>query len=117
MILHARSTEQILWTRGTNEGINLVASSWGRSQLKEGDRVLVSAMEHHSNIVPWQMVAEATGARGEASPVDGAGTLDMAALKNTLDERRNVMSDGHVCTAHGPVQQIQDVSAVAPQAE
>src|SRR5690625_352836 len=58
--LNAGSTEQILWTRGTTEGINLVASSWGRSQLKEGDRVLVSAMAHHSNIVPWQMVAEAT---------------------------------------------------------
>src|SRR5690625_7373806 len=102
MILHARSTEQILWTRGTNEGINLVASSWGRSQLKEGDRVLVSAMEHHSNIVPWHRVAEATGARVEAIPVDGTGTLDMAALQNMLDERVAVAYVCHICNGPGP---------------
>lgn len=113
--LNAGSTEQILWTRGTTEGINLVASSWGRSQLKEGDRVLVSAMEHHSNIVPWQMVAEATGAQVEAIPVDGTGTLDMAALQNMLDERVKMVSVGHVSNALGTVNPIQDVIALARQ--
>src|SRR5690606_2500617 len=68
--LNAPAPRQILWTRGTTEGINMVASSWGRSQLQAGDRVLVSAMEHHSNIVPWQMVALERGASVEAIPVD-----------------------------------------------
>ena len=68
--LNAPDARQILWTRGTTEAINLVATCWGRSQLQQGDRILVSAMEHHSNIVPWQMVAAECGASVEAIPVD-----------------------------------------------
>ncbi|WP_258271125.1 aminotransferase class V-fold PLP-dependent enzyme, partial [Escherichia coli] len=60
-LINAAEARQVIWTRGTSEGINLVAASWGRSQLKAGDRILVSAMEHHSNIVPWQMIAEQMG--------------------------------------------------------
>jgi cysteine desulfurase/selenocysteine lyase len=66
--IHAPDTKQIIWTRGTTESINLVAASWGKKNLKAGDRILVSAMEHHSNIVPWQLIAQATGARVEAIP-------------------------------------------------
>src|SRR5690606_1463544 len=60
--INAAEARQVIWTRGTSEGINLVASSWGRTNLKQGDRILVSAMEHHSNIVPWQMIALEVGA-------------------------------------------------------
>ncbi|MDQ2077259.1 cysteine desulfurase [Marinimicrobium sp. ABcell2] len=111
--LNAPSTQQILWTRGTTEGVNLVASSWGRSNLKAGDRVLVSAMEHHSNIVPWQMAAAATGASVEAIPVDETGTLDMTALNILLDERVKMVSLGHVSNALGTVNPIEDVIALA----
>ena len=61
--LNAPSNRQIIWTRGTTESVNLVAASWGRTFLKPGDRILVSAMEHHSNIVPWQLAVQATGAK------------------------------------------------------
>src|SRR5690606_23567457 len=80
-LINAAEPRQIIWTRGTSEGINLVAASWGRSQLREGDRILVSAMEHHSNIVPWQMIAAQMGATVEPSPVSNDGTLDLDALQ------------------------------------
>ncbi len=111
--LNAPSSDQVLWTRGTTEGINLVASSWGRSNLQPGDRVLVSAMEHHSNIVPWQMAAEATGAKVEAIPVDATGTLDVQAFADMLDERVKMVSIGHVSNALGTVNPVQDIIALA----
>lgn len=111
--LNSPSRELILWTRGTTEGINLVANSWGRSQLQAGDRILVSAMEHHSNIVPWQMVAEATGAVVEAIPVDETGTLDIAAFEQMLDPRVKMVSVGHVSNALGTVNPIEDMIELA----
>lgn len=115
--LNAPGREQILWTRGTTESINLVAHSWGRTELKPGDRVLVSAMEHHSNIVPWQMVAEATGARVEAIPVDKTGTLDMDALESQLKKGRvRMVSVGHVSNALGTVNPIAQVIKLSHEA-
>lgn len=111
--LNAPSSDQVLWTRGTTEGVNLVASSWGRVNLQAGDRVLVSAMEHHSNIVPWQMAAEATGAKVEAIPVDATGTLDVQAFADMLDERVKMVSIGHVSNALGTVNPVQDIIALA----
>ncbi len=107
--LNAESTKQILWTRGTTESINLVASCWGRNALKTGDRILVSAMEHHSNIVPWQMGAAATGARVEAIPVDASGTIDMDAFKNMLDQRVRMVAVGHVSNALGTINPIAEI--------
>ena len=83
--INASDAKQIIWTRGTTESINLVAASWGRANLKTGDRILVSAMEHHSNIVPWQLIAQATGAVVEAIPVDSTGTIDMQIFESMLD--------------------------------
>lgn len=115
--LNAPGREQILWTRGTTEGINLVAHSWGRTELKPGDRILVSAMEHHSNIVPWQMIAEATGARVEAIPVDKTGTLDMDAFESLLKEGRvRMVSIGHVSNALGTVNPIEQVIQLSHEA-
>ena len=77
--LNARSPREIVFVRGTTEAINLVASSWGRTRLTEGDEVLISAMEHHSGIVPWQMICRETGARLRVIPVDDDGEIDLAA--------------------------------------
>lgn len=111
--LHAESPEQIIWTRGTTEAINLVASSWGDSELRSGDRILVSAMEHHSNIVPWQMVASRTGARVEAIPVDSSGTLDVKALASMLDDTVRMVAVGHVSNALGTVNPVIDIVRMA----
>lgn len=115
--LNAPGREQILWTRGTTESINLVAHSWGRTELKPGDRVLVSAMEHHSNIVPWQLIAEAIGARVEAIPVDKTGTLDMGAFESLLKEGGvRMVSIGHVSNALGTVNPIEQVIKLSHEA-
>ena len=113
--LNAADRREILWTRGTTEAINLVAATWGRSSLKAGDRILVSAMEHHSNIVPWQMVAEEKGARVEAVPVDETGTLDLAAYSSMLDERVKMVAIGHVSNALGTINPVPDIIRMARQ--
>ncbi|BFM20575.1 SufS family cysteine desulfurase [uncultured Gilvimarinus sp.] len=111
--INAPAKEQLLWTRGTTEGINVVAASWGRAHLKPGDRVLVSAMEHHSNIVPWQMVAEATGATVEPIAVSADGTIDIAAFTAQLDTRVKMVAIGHVSNALGSVNPVADIVALA----
>ena len=83
--LNARSAEEIIFTRGTTEGINLVASTWGSKFIKPGDRILLTEMEHHSNIVPWQLLAERTGAKVSYLPVTGdRGQLDLERLDEWL---------------------------------
>ncbi len=112
-LLNAEDARQILWTRGTTESINLVAASWGRSSLQPGDRILVSAMEHHSNIVPWQMVAAERGATVEPIPVDRSGTLDMTALAAMLDGRVRMVAVGHVSNALGSINPVDRIVALA----
>ena len=113
IFLNAPDARQILWTRGTSEAINLVAASWGRSQLQQGDRILVSAMEHHSNIVPWQMVAAERGASVEAIPVDASGTLDLQALQGMLDARVRMVAVGHVSNALGTINPVAEIARMA----
>lgn len=107
------SAKQILWTRGTTESINLVASCWGRSNLTAGDRILVSAMEHHSNIVPWQMVAQEKGAKVEAIPVDASGTIDLNAFASMLDEQVKMVSVGQVSNALGTINPVEQIIQLA----
>ncbi len=111
--INAAEARQVIWTRGTTESINLVAASWGRANLQAGDRVLVSAMEHHSNIVPWQLVAAEKGASVEPIPVDANGTLDLAALEAMLDDRVKLVACGHVSNALGTVNPVADVVRLA----
>jgi cysteine desulfurase/selenocysteine lyase len=111
--LKAPAANQVIWTRGTTESINLVAATWGRTNLKAGDRILVSAMEHHSNIVPWQMVAQATGAQVEPIPVDVAGTIDLTAFESMLDSRVKMVAVGHVSNALGTINPIEKMIALA----
>lgn len=115
-LINAAEPREIIWTRGTSESINLVAASWGRSTLKPGDRILVSAMEHHSNIVPWQMIAAQMGATVEPIPVDSTGTLDLDALQQMLDERVRMVACGHVSNALGTVNPVERIVQLAHQA-
>lgn len=112
--LNAAESRELIWTRGTTEAINLVAASWGRSQLQAGDRILVSAMEHHSNIVPWQMVAAERGASVEPIPVDASGTLDLSALQAMLEAGRvRMVACGHVSNALGSFNPVEQIIALA----
>ncbi len=101
--------EQVIWTRGTTESINLVSNSWGGTHLTEGDRVLVPALEHHSNIVPWQMVAARCGARVEEIPVTDVGEVDLDALANMLDNRVRLVACGHISNALGTVNPVEEI--------
>jgi cysteine desulfurase/selenocysteine lyase len=108
--------EQVIWTSGTTGAINLVAHSWGRSTLRPGDRVLVSWLEHHSNIVPWQLVAAATGAEVVPIPVTDAGEIDLDALAGLLDARVKMVAVNHVSNALGTVNPVAEIVRLAKSA-
>ncbi len=107
--INSPSPSQVIWTSGTTEAINLVANSWGRSELRAGDRILVSWMEHHSNIVPWQIVAGATGAEVHPIPITDSGEIDLDALDALLDERVKMVAVNHVSNALGTVNPVEEI--------
>nr|WP_229819229.1 cysteine desulfurase [Kordiimonas sediminis] len=109
----ARSTRECLFVRGATEGINLVAQAWGRAFLKEGDEIILSEMEHHSNIVPWQMVAEEKGATIKAIPVLDDGSLDMEAYKSLLSDRTKMVAVAHVSNSIGTINPVKDIIKMA----
>jgi cysteine desulfurase/selenocysteine lyase len=112
--LGAPSVETIIFTRGTTEGINLVASSWGSRNVSAGDVILLTEMEHHSNIVPWQLLAERTGARIEWAPVLGdEGLLDMAAVREALARRPKIFSFVHISNSLGTINPAAELCAIA----
>jgi cysteine desulfurase/selenocysteine lyase len=111
--LNAPAAKQIIWTRGTTESINLVAASWGKTNLQPGDRILVSAMEHHSNIVPWQLIAQSTGAKVEPIPVDANGNINMLAFDAMLDAHVKMVAVGHVSNAMGTINPIEKIITLA----
>ena len=111
--INARHSREIVFTRGTTESINLVAASFGQRFLKEGDEVVVSAMEHHSNIVPWQLACERQGAKLRVIPFDDDGVLDLEALRGMLNEKTRIVAVNHVSNTLGtvnPVRQIVDIA-------
>ncbi len=107
--LNAASTREIVFTRGTTEAINLVAQSWGRSNLGPDDEIIVSALEHHANLVPWQMAAAATGARLRVVPIDEHGQLRLGAFLELLNDRTRLVAMTHVSNALGTVVPIERV--------
>jgi cysteine desulfurase/selenocysteine lyase len=114
--LNAPSTDQIIFTSGTTAGINLVAQTYGRANFKAGDVILVSNLEHHSNIVPWQMIAQETGAEVQVIPVDNAGVLDMKAYVELLATKRvQFVAVNHVSNAIGTINPIQYIIEQAHQ--
>ncbi len=104
--INAPDPHTIVLTKGTTDGINLVAQSYGRSVLREGDEVLISWLEHHSNIVPWQLVCEQTGARLRVAPINDAGEVDLDAFDSLLSPRTRIVAVGHVSNALGTVNPI-----------
>jgi cysteine desulfurase/selenocysteine lyase len=111
--INARSTREIIFVRGTTEAINLVANSYGRGALRPGDEVLITHLEHHANIVPWQMVCAASGARLRAVPVLADGSLDMAAFRALLSERTRLVAVAHVSNALGTVLPVREIVQLA----
>ncbi len=111
--LNAAEDREIVFVRGTTEAINLVASGFGKSVLKAGDEVVISAMEHHSNIVPWQLVCEERGARLRVVPIDDAGELDLDAYEKLLGPRTRLVSIVHLSNALGTINPAKQIVEMA----
>ena len=112
----AASTREIVFTRGTTEGINLVASSWGRRNVGAGDEVLITGLEHHSNIVPWQMLCEEKGARLVVAPIDDDGAVSMEAFARLLGSRTKIVAVSHISNALGTVNPVRRMIELAQAA-
>ena len=114
--LNAASPEEIVFVKGTTEAINLVASSWGGSQLQAGDNIIITAMEHHANIVPWQMVAQRTGAEIRFIPLTDTSELDLSALPGLIDSRTRMLALTQVSNVLGTVNPVKEIIAQAKAA-
>ena len=111
--LNAQSSREIIFTRGTTEGINLVAQSYGRTNLKPGDDIVITTMEHHSNIVPWQLACEQTGAHLRVVPITDEGELELDALDRLLTDRTRLVAVVHLSNALGTINPVKKVTAIA----
>jgi cysteine desulfurase/selenocysteine lyase len=111
--IKAAHKEEIIFTKGTTEGINLVASTWGKANLNPGDEIILSTLEHHSNIVPWQIIAEKKGAKIKVIPINDDGAIDMAAFEAMLTNRTKIISIIHVSNALGVINPVEEIIAKA----
>jgi len=111
--LGASKVEEIVFVRGTTEGINLVAQSWGRNNVREGDEILITWLEHHANIVPWQMLCNATGAKLKVVPVDDRGQVILEEYERLLSDRTKIAAFSHVSNALGTVTPVQQMIEMA----
>ncbi|MFZ6001998.1 MAG: aminotransferase class V-fold PLP-dependent enzyme, partial [Bacteroidota bacterium] len=111
--IHARSTEEIIFVRGVTEGINLVAHSYGRPFVAKGDEIIVSAIEHHSNIVPWQMLCEEKGAVLKVIPVFDNGELDIDAYRKLLSPKTKMVIVNHASNSLGTVNPVKEIIRLA----
>jgi len=113
--INAASAREVVFTRGTTDGINLVAQSFGRTFLRAGDEILITGMEHHSNIVPWQLICQETGAVLRAVPLTDTGELDLPALHSLLSDRTRLVAVVHLSNALGTINPIREISSWAHQ--
>ena len=113
--IHAATTQEVIFTRGATESINLVAASFGRTYLQPGDEVIVSEMEHHSNIVPWQLACEAHGAKLKVLPFNAQGELIISELEALITERTKIVAVAHVSNSLGTVNPIAEIIRIAHQ--
>ena len=111
--INAEHAHEIIYTKGTTEAINLVASSFGRKYLKEGDEIIISSLEHHSNIVPWQILCEQTGASLKVIPINDEGELDMEAYATMLNDRTRLVSVVYVSNALGTINPVEEMIRLA----
>jgi cysteine desulfurase/selenocysteine lyase len=113
LFLNAADDREIVFTRGVTESVNLVASTFGRTNVRQGDEVLISGLEHHSNIVPWQLLCEEKGAALRVIPINDDGDLMMEEVPHLLSERTKIVALGHVSNALGTVNPIRQIIAMA----
>jgi len=113
VFLNARSSTEVIFTAGCTAAINLVADSWGRANLKAGDEILISTMEHHSNIVPWQLIAERTGAVVKVIPITDSGEIELDEYEKLLTERTKIVGVVHVSNSLGTINPIRKMIEMA----
>lgn len=111
--INAAHTHEIIFVRGATEGINLVAQSYGRSHLKAGDEIIISTMEHHSNILPWQILCDQTGAVLRIAPITDAGELDLAAFEKLFTARTKIVAITHASNVLGTINPIKKMTEIA----
>jgi len=112
-LLNAASTEEIVFVRGTTEAINLVAQAWGRANVGPGDEILITWLEHHSNIVPWQQLCQSTGATLRVAPVDDRGQVMLDEYERLLSEATRIVSLSHVSNALGTITPVREMTEMA----
>jgi cysteine desulfurase/selenocysteine lyase len=113
MFIGARRPEELVFTRSTTEAINLVASAWGRATVHAGDEIILTEMEHHSNLVPWQLLAAATGAKLKFIPFDGQGVLQLDAYDRLLSERTKLVALTHQSNVFGTINPVREITVKA----
>lgn len=115
-LLNAADAREIIFVRGTTEAINLVAQTFGRTRIKAGDNIVITELEHHSNIVPWQMLCEQTGATLEIAPIDDNGELRMSEFERRLNARTRLVAVAHISNVLGTILPIKEIAALAHSA-
>ncbi|MGG1574155.1 cysteine desulfurase [Fictibacillus sp. NRS-1165] len=111
--INAKSTQEVIFTRGTTTSINTVAASYGLANLSEGDEIVITPMEHHSNIIPWQQVAKKTGATLKYIPLREDGSIDLQDVENTVTEHTKIVSVMHVSNVLGTINPVKEIAAIA----
>lgn len=114
--INAKEVEEVIFTSGTTESINLVANAFGRKFLNEGDEVIISELEHHSNIVPWQLICKEKGAILKAIPVDEKGDLNIEVFKGLLSSKTKIVSVNHVSNSLGTINPVKEIIAISREA-
>lgn len=111
--LNAKSAQEIIFTRGTTAALNLVASSYGRANVKEGDEIVITYMEHHSNLIPWQQLAKQTGATLKYIPMQEDGTIDLRDVEATVTEAAKIVAIAHVSNVLGTINPVREIARIA----
>ncbi|ASS98317.1 MULTISPECIES: cysteine desulfurase [Geobacillus] len=111
--LNAQSAQEIIFTRGTTASLNLVASSYGRANVKEGDEIVITYMEHHSNLIPWQQLAKQTGATLKYIPLQEDGTIDLRDVEETVTEAAKIVAIAHVSNVLGTINPVREIARIA----
>jgi cysteine desulfurase/selenocysteine lyase len=115
--INAKHSHEIIWTKGTTEAINMIASGLAQSHLKQGDEILISAMEHHANIVPWQIAALRSGAKLKVVPINEKGELIFSTFKKLLNKKTAIVAMTHVSNALGTINQVKEIVRLAKQVD
>ena len=114
--INARESREVIFTRGATESINLVAQTWGRRQLSSDDEILISELEHHANIVPWQMLCEQTGAKLRVAPINARGEIEMDKFEALLSARTKLVAVAHISNALGTINPVENIIKLAHDA-